>query len=147
MTTGTDGATALADALAFARVLGAVAVKGCSVEGGAGAALGWAGAGLALTTGVAGGAAPGGRRARGGGVIEQASEQSAHIPTRPCVCDSSSFRVREVHIQDLFDLSWWNRDDWLYHPNLLEHRRKRVVMHRSNLFGYDHTLCFGSVGV
>ena len=50
------GATAFAMTLPFARVLGAgaVAVKGCCVEGGAAAAFGWAGAGLALTTGGAG---------------------------------------------------------------------------------------------
>ena len=56
MSMGTGGATALAAALALARVLGAVAVKGCSTDGGAGAALGWAGAAFALTSGGVGGA-------------------------------------------------------------------------------------------
>ena len=48
---GTGGATALADALALARVLRAVTV--CSTDGGAGVAVGWAGAAFARMTGGA----------------------------------------------------------------------------------------------
>ena len=56
MSIGAGGAVALAAAVALALVLGAVAVKGCSMYGGASAAVGWAGAALAVTTGGTGGA-------------------------------------------------------------------------------------------
>ena len=61
----TASETAFATALAFVLAIGAGAIavasataviNGCCVEGGAGAGVGWAGAGLAFTTGSVGGA-------------------------------------------------------------------------------------------
>ena len=51
MSIGAGGAIAFADAFALALVLGTVATKGCSTDGGAGVWAGRAGAALAVTTG------------------------------------------------------------------------------------------------
>jgi len=51
MSIGVGGAIAFADAFAFALVLGTVATKGCSTDGGAGVGTGFAGAALAVTMG------------------------------------------------------------------------------------------------
>ena len=88
----------------------------------------WAGAGLAFTTGGAGGAntaipfvvaawsavaaveAVAMRalyaRGRRGAMVNQASDQCAHIPARSGVCRSGSFSIGKVHIHALFERGW-----------------------------------------